>query len=362
VLWSPALGRLFFDPATGLTPLKVGIDHAIVGLHLVAMARLAVRLREAGSVPVADLLGANALMALSEFCFTLYANTADQYINVGHVIKILAYVLVWRAMFRDALVRPYQELARAQEDLVGLNAQLEQRVRERTVQLEAANRDLEAFSYTVAHDLRAPIGVIEGFCSVLAARLAPRLEPGERHYLERIRAGAMSMSGMVDGLLVLSGISRCAVARVPLDLATIAREVASECRARAPSRDVEVWVPDSLPVQGDARLLQLLLANLVGNAWKFTARAGRACVEVGSQVAGNGETVYYVRDNGAGFDADAARRLGQPFERYHTQAEFEGHGIGLATASRIVALHGGRLWADSRPGQGATFFFTLASA
>ena len=361
-LFDPQL-RGLFRTAAGLTPLKIGLEYAIVGLHLAAVAGFARRLRHAQATPVAHLLVANALMALSEFCFTLYAATDDQYSNLGHLFKILAYALVWNAMFLQTVVRPYRLLEDAQAQLRLLNATLEQRVRERTVQLEALNRDLQAFSYSLAHDLRQPLAAVQGFARALSDRSRPQLDERGQHYLQRVEESARRMNEMVSALLELTELSQSPLHREEVDLAQVAASVVEDLRAAAPERAVDVRIEGPLPVRADRRLLRMLLANLIGNAWKFTGRtAAPASIEVGASVSAGGERVFHVRDNGAGFDMDAATRLFIPFQRLHSQQQFPGHGIGLANVARVVGLHGGRVWAQAVPGQGATFFFTLGPA
>jgi PAS domain S-box-containing protein len=249
----------------------------------------------------------------------------------------------------------------AQEEIMRLNAQLEERVQQRTAQLEAANRELEAFSYSIAHDLRAPLSSIDGFSNTLQASAAGVLDERSHHYLRRIRAGVRQMSELTDGLLSLASLSRTDLRNEPVDLSTVARAVLTGCQERAPERSVEVIIADHLPAQGDPRLLAQVMGNLVGNAWKFTSRRPRARIEVGGKQDPDGQWVYFVRDDGAGFDMAYASKMFEAFRRMHTNAEFEGTGIGLAVAHRIVTRHGGRIWAEAVPDQGATFYFTLGA-
>lgn len=235
---------------------------------------------------------------------------------------------------------------------------LEQRVQERTLQLEVANRELQAFSYSIAHDLRAPLSSIDGFSRTLelgGSQLSP-----ERalHCLARIRAGVRQMGELTDGLLALANLSRSEMLDEPVDLAVLARDALTACREASPQRTLEAHVAGSLPVRGDPRLLAQVIGNLVGNAWKFTGQREVAQIEVGECADAPG--TYFVQDNGAGFDMAHATRMFEAFHRLHTQAEFQGTGIGLAIVQRIVTRHGGRIWAHSRPGHGATFQFTLA--
>jgi PAS domain S-box-containing protein len=256
-------------------------------------------------------------------------------------------------------IRDVTERVLAQRELLRLNAELEARVRERTAQLELANKDMEAFSYSIAHDLRAPLGAIDGFSEYLERAAAAELGQRGRHLLGRIRAGVRQMQDLTEGLLLLANLSRTSLHSVAVDLAPLARAVVSACRERAPERGADIIVAPTLPAFGDPRLLAQVMENLVGNAWKFTARTQTAHIEVGSMRAPDGVTVYFVRDNGAGFDAAYAAKLFEPFQRLHSQDEFEGTGIGLAIVHKVITRHGGRIWAESAPGEGATFYFTL---
>jgi signal transduction histidine kinase len=232
-------------------------------------------------------------------------------------------------------------------------ARLESRATERAAQLEATNRELEAFSYAVSHDLRAPLRAINGFSQILQEDHAAALGSG-RPYLDRIRAATRRMAGLIDDLLRFSQMAASELDRRPFDLAQQARDIVDELRAAEPDRRVDVALPTALRAHGDPRLVRVVLENLLRNAWKFTSRRDPARIELGA--AGN---AFFVRDNGAGFDPTRAEKLFTPFHRLHTAADFEGTGVGLATAQRIVHRHGGRIWAESAPDRGATFFFTL---
>jgi light-regulated signal transduction histidine kinase (bacteriophytochrome) len=249
-----------------------------------------------------------------------------------------------------------------QQEIVRLNAELEERVLQRTAQLEAANRELEAFSYSIAHDLRAPLSSIDGFSSALQQSAGDALDERSQHYLRRIRVGVRQMSELTDGLLALASLSRADLQLENVDIAALARSAVAGCRERSPERVVDIVIADSLPAQGDPRLLAQVMGNLVGNAWKFTSRKAHARIEVGGARDGDSQWVYYVRDDGAGFDMAYASKMFEAFRRMHTSAEFEGTGIGLAIAHRIIARHGGRIWADSAPERGAVFYFTLGDA
>jgi light-regulated signal transduction histidine kinase (bacteriophytochrome) len=226
------------------------------------------------------------------------------------------------------------------------------------VELTAVNRELEAFSYSVSHDLRAPLRAMDGFSQVLLEDYAERLDDAGRDYLTRIRKASQRMSHLIDDLIQLSRVTRSELRREPVDLSALFREIAAELQEREPGRRVEVAVEEGLQIRGDARLLRVGLTNLAENAFKFTRNRPAPRVEFGSRDEAGGR-VYFVRDNGAGFDMAHAAKLFTPFQRLHSPAEFEGTGIGLATWQRIVHRHGGRVWAEGSPGAGATFLFTL---
>jgi hypothetical protein len=235
--------------------------------------------------------------------------------------------------------------------------ELEARVRDRTGQLEAANRELEAFCYAVSHDLGAPLRHIRGFIDLL---LAENTVNGEhKNYLSRIQTSAVRMGSLIDDLLRLSRVSRAELNTQRVPLSELAREIAARLAASESARPIEWHIAAALAATGDLGLLRVVLENLLANAWKFTLKCPHARIEFGVSTAGAAAPVYFVRDNGAGFDMQFADQLFQPFRRLHHGREFPGTGIGLATVQRIIARHGGRIWAQAAVGQGATFFFTL---
>ncbi|MGZ3474694.1 MAG: sensor histidine kinase [Polyangiales bacterium] len=242
---------------------------------------------------------------------------------------------------------------------VQLFSELEARVRMRTAQLEAANRELEAFSYSVSHDLRAPLRTIDGYGTALEEDLGDRLDEKARDHLTRLRSASSRMNVLIDDLLGLARVGRGDMRDEAIDVSALARSIADELARQSPDRRFEIVVRDGVSARGDASLVRAVLENLLGNAFKFTARAPVAKIEVGSTQEGE-RAVFFVRDNGAGFDMKYAAKLFAPFQRLHSVKDFPGTGVGLATVQRIVHRHGGRIWADSKPGEGTTFFFTLA--
>jgi PAS domain S-box-containing protein len=249
---------------------------------------------------------------------------------------------------------------RAEDEVQRLNAELEERVRQRTAELEASTRELDAFAYSVSHDLRAPLRSVGGFSELLLEDYGDRLDKVGQDYLHRLQVNVVRMGQMIDDLLDLSRATRVELRRQPVDLSELAGVVVDELRATDPGRDVDVRIADGLTCSGDPRLLRLMLANLLANAWKFTGKRPDPCIEVGSTMD-NGERVFSVRDNGAGFSMRYAAKLFQPFQRLHPSAEFDGSGLGLAIVQRILHRHGGRIWAESEPDHGATFSFTLTT-
>jgi PAS domain S-box-containing protein len=276
-------------------------------------------------------------------------------------VEVAAMALSFRgAPAVHVVVRDVSERRRAEAQLRRAQETLEQRVRSRTAELESANRELESFSYSVSHDLRAPLRVIEGFSRMFLDEFADAVDPTARDYIDRVHATSVRMGELIRDILSLARVSRVAMSPARVDLSAIAATVIADLRQVSPKREVEVVLAEGLVVDGDPSLLRVMLENLLGNAWKYSGRLPRARIEFGARETEEG-TEYFVRDDGAGFDMRDAGKLFGAFQRLHPESEFEGTGIGLATVQRIVQRHGGRVWAEAVPDHGATFSFTLPS-
>lgn len=246
----------------------------------------------------------------------------------------------------------------AEEEIRRLNEDLEHRVQERTAQLAAVNKELESFAYSVAHDLRAPLRIIDGFSQALEEDYGDKLDSDGKNLLRRVRNATHHMAQLIDDLLQLSRVTRSEMRKEQVDLSALAKEVADELQKTQPERQVEWRIQKGITATGDSRLLRIVLENLLGNAWKFTSQKAKALIEFNMTIR-EGRPIYFVRDNGAGFDMQFAEKLFTPFQRLHSVREFPGTGIGLATVQRIIHRHGGHVWAEGAVEQGATFYFTL---
>lgn len=290
---------------------------------------------------------------------------ADDFISKSselQVLKARVRAQIRRKQFEDENRRIREELLR--KELEASEARAARELAETKAalvdELERKNRELEAFSYSVSHDLRAPLRAIDGFSRIVLESVGSTVDPKAREYLERVCAAAQRMGELIDDLLELSRVGRAELRRGRVNLSDVTRRVVAELRKRS-DRQVEVVIEDELLADGDSRLMQIALENLLGNSWKFTANAADARIEFGRDQNGH-DPIYFVRDNGAGFDMAYAEKLFGPFQRLHSDAEFPGTGIGLATVYRILDRHGGRVWAEGEVGRGATFYFTVPPA
>ena len=305
------------------------------------------------------------------------ANGGDWSSELEHLARDGSVVLVearWTAV-RDeagqidgvlAINTDIRERIRAREEILQLNVSLEARVKQRTAQLEFANKQLEAFSYSVSHDLRTPLSALDGFSNLLEKTLGKTLQGPDsergRHYLSRIRAGVRTMGDLIDAMLALAQVSRSTLRWEPADLSAMAANLLAGYEERDPNRRTALAVQPGMVASGDPRLLNQVLDNLLRNAWKFSAGQPITDVTFGCIAAEGNTLVYFVRDKGAGFDMEYYEKLFGPFQRLHSPSEFAGTGIGLTTVQRIIQRHGGRVWAEAAPGKGATFYFTLGAA
>jgi signal transduction histidine kinase len=276
--------------------------------------------------------------------------TLIRYSSLVVAVTTLIGLVLWLVLRRTAIL-PYEDAIRRHE---AIESQLEQR----TTELEALNAELNAFCYSVSHDLRAPLRAIDGYGHILKEEYGARIDAPGHAYIDRSRAAARRIGDVIDDLLRLTALARGGVERLPVDLSSVVEGIVAVLAARNPERAVTTRIAAGLTANGDPGLLHIALENLLGNAWKYTSKTPDAVIEFGSEQR-NGETVYCVRDNGAGFDATHSGKLFQPFQRLHGAQEFPGSGIGLATVARIIHRHGGRVWAEGAVGKGATFYFTV---
>jgi signal transduction histidine kinase len=352
-----------FVPGQGLTPLKIGAEFAIVVVLLVPAVLFYRQARVPQTYDAASLFAATVITILGELCFMLYSDVADIFNLLGHFYKIVAYFFIYRAVFVASVREPFQRLdtelaenRRMSEELERYRDHLEELVVKRTAQLEAANKELEAFSYSVSHDLRAPLRSIDGFSQILLKKYQAQLDEFGNDYLVRVRRASQRMGQLIDDLLQLSRVTRSEIRQERIDLSGIAQNVVEELRKTEPARQVQFELQQGLQVHADPGLLRVVLENLLGNAWKFTSKKADPKIEFGVCDKDGG---FFVRDNGDGFNMDYVHKLFGAFQRLHSANEFEGTGIGLATVQRIIHRHHGRVRAEGKEGEGATFYFTL---
>jgi PAS domain S-box-containing protein len=479
-LLEPAVRTWFFVPGSGLTVTKIAAEYLVIVLNLAAAAGFYLRMRAPQPYPLVPLFAAACMMALSELCFTLYATFNDQFSIMGHVIKVEAYLFVFRAIFIEFLEGPYRQLERARADLmeseekyrllfehapdaylmantdgsfhtanpaasvmfriprqdlwrigrsdvtsdprlagfleersrhgfargelifrrgdsstflgeissfsytdsqgrpmsstfvrditekkraedeiISLNATLEQRVRDRTAELQSAYEDLERLSQVMAHDLRSPVVTIEGFAGLLMRDAGPLLDERQKSHLDRIRAATVRMAEMIDALLEFADVSRSRLKMQTLDIAAMADKALWSCQKRDPQRMVKAVVHRPVTLEGDARMITLVMETLIGVAWKNTARNKNAEIVVGAESGPAGESVCFVRYNGTETDAAAVEQALEAYPSLRTSGESTRSDIVLDNMRLVIARHGGRVWRESTPGRGAIYRFTL---
>jgi signal transduction histidine kinase len=340
-----------------------GIVLVAMLLALVISMLISLRMQKQITLPILGITSlARRMIERRDYSLRAEKLTDDE---IGYLVDafndLLAEVEFRSAALESSNSQLQQEIAdrqQAAEEIRSLNAQLEHRVAERTAELERANQELEAFSYSVSHDLRAPLRAIDGFSQALLEDYAAQLDDVGEDYLHRVRAAAQRMGQLIDDLLKLARVSRATLNQEPVDLSAIVEAIVDDLRSESPGREADVSIEQGLAATGDAHLIRIALENLLHNAWKYTGKRAGARIEFGQDVH-DGQPRYFVRDNGAGFDMAYAGKLFGAFQRLHDAKEYAGTGVGLATVQRIIHRHGGRIWADAAVDAGAVFYFTL---
>jgi len=364
--------------------LRAMFDHAPVGIDDLSLSGVISRPNpylcqmtgytadELQSVPIKDITHPDDVEADAAVIQRLLSGESDSASIEKRYLKKsggIVWAEVSRSVVRDpagqpvlliGVVRDITAQRRAEVEVRELTAGLEARVEQRTAELERANHNLQAFSYSVSHDLRAPLRALSGFSEALLEEYGDRLDETGRGYAQRVQAASERMGNLIDDLLLLSRVSRGDLSLQPVDLSADVAAIAGELQFREPDRRVRFAIQDEVRVTGDSALLHSVVQNLIGNAWKFTARTSYAVIEFGTRPTGDAETCCYVRDNGAGFDPAYVNKLFRPFQRLHLASDFAGNGIGLASVRQIIERHGGRTWAEGAIDHGATFYFTLS--
>jgi two-component system sensor histidine kinase/response regulator len=356
-----------FALKTVLAPLGENVVEASSGADALrqllrqefAVVLLDVRMPVMDGFETAQLIRQRPRSELTPIIFVTALDQAETDMGRGYDLGAVDFVFapVVPAILR-AKVAVFVELYRAQQELRRYRSRLEMLVEERTTALTAINRELEAFNYSVSHDLLAPLLAFDGLSKSMIDEYGDRLDKRAKDNLKRMRGASQRMASVFEGLQTLFRLTSGEVHREKLDVTALAREIVREMKAGVAGRDVKVEVAQAMTASGDRRLVRILLSNLLSNAWKFTSIKPAAVIEVGTEIV-DGESRIYVRDNGVGFDMIYAHRLFGAFQRLHSQSEFPGAGIGLATAQRIVNRHGGRIWAEGAAGEGATFYFVI---
>jgi signal transduction histidine kinase len=335
----------------------------LIGSLLVALV-LSTRLQGLVSRPLLEVTAvAREVIDHQDYAHRAIKHSDDEVgVLVDAFNQMLAHIQQREAALQaanQALQEEINEHKSAREQVTSLNETLEQRVAERTAELESANLELEAFSYSVSHDLRAPLRAIDGFSILLQEGYQDRIDQEGQNYLQRVRAATQRMGHLIDDLLKLSRTTRSEMRPAEVDLSALAETIANELQELSPDRQVTFSITSDMIAYADPALIRVVLENLLGNAWKFSRNRSEARIEMGTMI-NNGKTTYFVRDNGTGFDMQYADRLFGAFQRLHSTSEFEGTGIGLANVHRIIRRHGGQVWAEGKLDEGATLYFTLS--
>jgi len=356
-----------FALRTILAPLDENVVEASSGADALrqllrsefAVVLLDVRMPIMDGFETAQLIRQRPRSELTPLIFVTALDQAETDMGRGYNLGAVDFVFapVVPAILR-AKVTVFVELYRAQQELRRYRTQLETLVEERTIALTAINRELEAFSYSVSHDLRAPLVSFDGLSQTLLEKYGKQLDATATDYLQRMREASKRMTSVFDGLQMLFRLTSGEIKREEIDVGAMAGQITQELRTAYPDRRVDVDIASGITVSGDQRLVRILLTNLMNNAWKFTAGKEQARITIGQETV-DGESRIFVKDDGVGFDMIDSHRLFGAFQRLHSQSEFSGAGIGLATARRIVNRHGGRIWAEGALGEGATFYFVL---
>jgi signal transduction histidine kinase len=363
----------------GLTPFKVISDYFIC-LILLASIGVLLRHRRSFDARVLRLIVASLILSIATgLTFTLYTDPFGITNTVGHFFQIASFYLVYLAFIETSLTKPQEilfrklkqneeSLTQSVQQLDAANVELKQEIAERkqaeaelqklTQELGKANRDLESFSYSVSHDLRAPLRAIDGYARMIGKKQADQFDAETRRQFSLIRDSVRGMGKLIEDLLAFSRLGRQEITRAPIDMASLFGEVGEEVRKANPARRIDVKLDGFPPALGDRALIRQVLKNIFENAVKFTAARETARIEAGARGEGN-ETVYYVKDNGVGFDMSYHDKLFDVFQRLHSPGKYEGSGIGLSIVQRIIQRHGGRIWAEGEVDKGATFYFTL---
>jgi signal transduction histidine kinase len=348
-----------FVEGSGLTPFKKNSEYVISAILAVTLVCL-YRRRAEFDPGIFRLIAASILCTIvAELAFTFYVSVYGLSNLVGHFCKIISFYLIYKAIIETGLTEPYRLLFREirlrEHTIVALNEDLQHHVG----RIEEANKELETFSYSVSHDLRAPLRSINALGQILLEEYNDKLDDEGRNYLARINKATSKMAQLINDLLQFSQVSRATMKKVETDLGAMAAEITAEFKRLHPERQVEVHIPEGLTAQGDPTLLGAVLDNLLGNAWKFTAKRAQAVIEFGRTRLDDGRTPFFIKDNGAGLDMSYGDKLFNPFQRLHHENDFPGTGIGLATVQRIINRHGGKVWMEGAVDQGATVYFTL---